>query len=302
MHEHITSSARRRTALAAVGAVALSLAACGPTDPDDEASSSPDYEPVKTTSTTEPPPSSSSTPSGEPRPDPPDGADLLTRAKERMSVMSTVTIDGTLAMQRDGKSSIPMKLHSAGSMGGGSSQGKHAGASTTTLTTDNGGKLELHAQGWFHYFRANDAWFERLGTDETRLAKYSGRWLKIPYDNSPFENLNPNQLVNGTFFGESLKQVQVASTSGSTDQLDGEWVGRLQIPGAGDDEGVLRTMWVSLDPEAPEVLKVTYGKNKNRATYRFSKWDETNDDLTPPKGAKSINEDLVKGIVPQEAG
>lgn len=297
MHLHTAHRARRRVALMAAGAVALSLSACGTFGPQEEEGSSSSHAPVETTSTTEPTSSTTSATSGEPRPEPPDGGTLLTRAKEHMSVMSTVTIDGTQAMEREGnKASIPMTLHSEGSTGGGSSQGKNAGASRTTLTIDNGGKLEVHMQGWYHYVRANDAWFERLGTDETQMAKYAGQWIKIPYDDSPVEDLSPNRLLNGTFFGDSLTQIDVADASGATDRLNGDWVGRLQIASGDKGQEVSRTLWVSLDPDKPEVLKLTAGKDKSRATYRFSKWNETDDDLTPPKGAKALKKDMLKGI------
>src|SRR5699024_796463 len=105
---HLTSvrrGRRRATALAA-GAVAVSLSACGTFGGEESESSTSTYEPVETTSTSEPSTSSSSTTEGDPQPDPPDGTALLNQSKQHMSVMSTVTIDGTLSIAK-GNDRVP---------------------------------------------------------------------------------------------------------------------------------------------------------------------------------------------------
>lgn len=297
MHLMSTPRARRRAAVLAAGAVALSLAACGPFGGDESASSSSTHEPVETTTTSESSSSSSSS-TGESQPDPPDGATLLSRSKQHMSVMSTVTIDGTLSIAK-GNEHIPVKLHSEGSTGDITSQETHAGASRTSLTLPNGGKLEVHAQGWYHYLRANKKWFAGLDRDDRQVAKYAGRWLKVKRDESPetIDGLRPNTLIKGTFFGESLTPFEGARASASTVKLDGEWVGRLDLQSEEDKQQTARTMWVSLDPEKPDMLRLTYGQDPSRTTYTFSKWNETDDDFTEPKGAKTLTDKMLESIL-----
>lgn len=289
---------RRRTALVAAGAVVLSLSACGTFGGEESESSSSSYEPVETTSTTEPSTSSStSTTKGGPEPAAPDAAKLVARAKQHMSSMSTVTITGTLFAEK-GHEMIPVELRSAGSTGDLTSQETHAGASKTTLTLPNGGTLQVQAQGWYHYIKADALWFTGLGTDDTTLATHAGEWLKVKRDDSPdkVDGLRPNSLVKGTFFGEGLTPFDGAKASGSTDRVDGEWVARIDLP-AGKGQKLSRVMWISLDPAAPEMLRLAYGASPEQTVYEFSKWNDTNDQFTAPKGAKSMTKERLEGIV-----
>ena len=297
---HLTSvrrGRRRATALAA-GAVAVSLSACGTFGGEESESSTSTYEPVETTSTSEPSTSSSSTTEGDPQPDPPDGTALLNQSKQHMSVMSTVTIDGTLSIAK-GNDRVPAKLHSEGSTGNITSQESHAGASRTSLTLQNGGTLEVHAQGWYHYLRANEKWFEGLGREDRQVSEYAGRWLKVKRDESPdaIDGLRPNTLIKGTFFGESLTPFQAERASSSTVRLDGEWVARLDLQSEEDKQQTARTMWVSLDPEAPNMLRLTYGESPTRTTFTFSGWNETDDQFTEPKRAKTLTDKMLKSIL-----
>lgn len=285
---------RRRTALVAAGAVVLSLSACGLTGGEEPDSSTSSYEPVNTTTTTEPSTSSSSTTKGGPRPKAPDAATLVARAKQHMSSMSTVTITGTL-YQEHGHDVIAIELRSEGSTGDLTSQETHAGASKTTLTLPNGGTLHVQAQGWYHYIKADKKWFAGLGREDTQLAKYAGKWLKVKRDASPVDDLRPNSLVKGKFFGKSLTPFDGAKASGSTDRIDGEWVARVDLP-QGKGQRASRVMWISLDPAAPEMLRLAYGQSPEQTVYEFSRWNDTNDQFTAPKGAKTMDKERLEGI------
>lgn len=293
MSAHSVRTVRRRTALVAAGAVVLS--ACGPVGGDEPKSSSSSHEPVVTTSTTEPSTSSStSATEGGPRPPAPDAATLVARAKQHMSSMSTVSITGTLYTDV-GHDTIPIELRSAGSTGDLTSQERHAGASKTTLTLPNGGTLQVQAQGWYHYIKADAKWFAGLGTDDTMLAKYAGEWLKVTREDSPVDDLRPNSLVKGRFFGKSLTPFDGAKASGSTDSIDGEWVARIDLP-TGKGQRVSRVMWISLDPAKPEMLRLAYGQSPEQTVYEFSGWNDTNDQFTVPKGAKTMTKERLDGI------
>ncbi|WP_435200161.1 hypothetical protein [Janibacter sp. GS2] len=295
MSSHSVRTVRRRTALVAAGAVVLSLSACGPVGGKDPGSSSSSYEPVITTSTTEPPTSSSTSATrGGPRPPAPDAATLVARAKQHMSSMSTVSITGTL-YTTVGRETVPVELRSAGSTGDLTSQERHAGASKTTLTLPNGGTLEVQAQGWYHYIRADAKWFAGLGRDDTTLAKYAGEWLKVTRDDSPVDDLRPNSLVKGSFFGKSLTPFDGAKASGSTDRIDGEWVARIDLP-TGRGQRASRVMWISLDPAEPEMLRLAYGQSPAQTVYDFSGWNDTNDQFTVPKGARTMTKERLEGI------
>lgn len=302
MHLKSTHRARRRAAFVAVGAVALSLSACGPLDGGDESSSSSTVEPVETTSTSDQPTSSSSSTSGgDPKPANVDGDQLLAQAKTRLGSLSTVTIDGTLVSPGEDDSTaddVPIKLHAEGSLGDVTSLDTYAGNSRTTLTLDNGGTLEVIAKGYVHYVKADEQWFEGLDLQRSALAKHADRWLKMGAEGSPVNELRPNQLIKGSFFGPALTPFDGERASSSVAPYKGRWAHRLTLTTASTEgKQIPRTLWVSAEPGEPNMLELTFGRNPSRTTYRFTKWNETSDEIPAPAGAKTLKDNQVDDLL-----
>ena len=282
--------ARRRASILLAGAVALSTAGCSSIQGEPSETSSTAHVPLTTTSTTEPTTSSSTT-AEEGKPSPPQPAPVLTAVRDRMATHANVTIDGTL---HDVERDLDITIHAEGSTGGVRSRVEGGGGiSRTTLTLADGGTFDSYAIGWDHYLKVDQKWIDATRVKlKSPLRKNVGRWIKVPgKKGSPVDGVRPYTFLR-TFYGDSLTQFDQLKSDVTVEELGGGWTYRIPLARAGDDRGrgVQRTVWVSSAPQAPEMLKMTFGRYPDRTTLTFSRWGKSREDFTAPVGARTLKD------------
>lgn len=284
-----THHARRRVSILLAGAVAVGISGCGLIEGGGEPSSTTTHAPLTTTTTTEPSSSSStSTTSGSSK-NPPSGNSILTESRQYMAATNNVTIEGTLY---DEERDLTVTLRAEGSTGGLLSTSKKAGISRTTLSIPGGGSLETIAVGTDHFVKVDKAWLEVMqAPDDSPMRKNTGRWIKVPFEDSPMDAYRPQTLLQQTFYGKSLTPFDAKQSPASYETLDGQETYRVAIRKADNARGGERILWVSTEPGKPAPIRLSYGEGDRQSVLEYSKWGSSRENWKKPAGAKTL-EDL----------